>query len=309
MRFLFVIDPLAGLNPRKDSSIALMRAAARAQDEVYVVETEGLILDDQGARVHARRLQVSQSHSPWQQADDPAYFPSEHFDAAFMRMDPPVDARFATATLILEAFACPVFNAPRALREMNEKLSIFRFPELIPPTVVSADVNVLREFHSQNGGAVFKPLDGMGGRGIYVSPPEDKNMNSVLEMQGCGREWIMAQKYLLQAREGDARVFVIDGEPAQWMLLREPSAEDHRSNLAAGGTPRALATSADGIRIGRAVGPVLAKAGVLFAGVDVIGGHLTEINITCPTGLVEVRDQTGEDLAEAVLDAARARIS
>lgn len=308
MRWLFVVDPPERLNPRKDSTVALMRAAARAEEEVFAAEIGGLGMDARGATISARRLRLRESDSAWMTAADFGQYRGEDFDAVWMRAEPPVDARFATATLILDSFSRPVFNAPRALREWNEKLAIFRFPELIPPTVASADFSVLRAFHSENGGAVCKPLDGMGGRGVYVSPPDDKNLSSVVEMIGGGG-WVMAQKYLPEARAGDARVFVIDGAAAEWMLVRVPRADDHRGNMAAGGDARAQPLDSAARAIADAAGPVLSAAGILFAGLDVIGGRLTEINITCPTGLREVRDQTGDDLAERVLAAARARLS
>ena len=311
MRWLFVADPPAHLNPRKDSTVALMRAAARAGEEIYAAVFGDLGMDARGATITARRLHPqNEDDSSWAGAENVKEYRSDNFDAVWMRAEPPVDARFMTATLILDSIALPVFNSPRALREMNEKLAILRFPDLIPPTVVRADIAGLSAFHSAHGGAVFKPLDGMGGRGVYVSPPDDKNLHSVLEMIGNGgRDWIMAQQYLPQAREGDARVFVIDGKAAEWMLLRTPRADDHRGNLAAGGAGRALPTDSAARAVAAAAGPALAAAGILFAGLDIIGGRLTEINITCPTGLREVRDQTGDDLAETILAAARARVS
>ena len=309
MRWLFVVDSPGRLNPKKDSSIALMRAAARAGDEVFIAEVPDVGADEKGARIFSRRLHLSESDSQWMTAEDAKPRRAKDFDAAWMRAEPPVDSRFATATLILDMLDCPVFNSPRALREMNEKLCILRFPELIPPTIVNSDVEVLRAFHSAHDGAVFKPLDGMGGRGVYVSPADDMNLRSVLEMIGGENNWVMAQQYLSAAREGDARVFVIDGKPAKWMLVREPRADDHRGNLAAGGTAFARELDSESRAIAEAAGPALSAAGVLFAGVDVIGGRMTEINITCPTGLREVRDQTGDDLAEQILSAARARLS
>ena len=308
MRLLFVIDAPESLNPRKDSTVALMRAAARAKNDVFDAEISGLGAEKNGATVRARHVQISESDSDWRAVSDSQTLRGKDFDAVFMRVEPPVNSRYATALLLLDALGAPVFNAPRALREQNEKLSILRFPQHIPPTAVSADISVLAEFHAQHGGAVLKPLDGMGGRGVYVSPKNDKNFHSVAEMLGGGRDLLMAQQYLPEARKGDARVFVVAGKPMPLMLLRAPPENDHRANLAAGGAARAVPLSAAAKTIAEAAGPALAEAGVLFAGLDVIGENLTEINITCPTGLREVRDQTGEDYAEIILDAARARI-
>lgn len=307
MKWLFVADPLERLSPKKDSTIALMRAAARAGDEVFAAEIAGLGMDESGATIAARRLSVRESSDSWNEAEAEKQFRGKDFDAILMRAEPPVDEALATASLILDQTGAPVFNSPRALREQNEKLSVFRFPRHIPPTIVSASLDDIAAFHAEHDGAVLKPLDGMGGRGVYVSAAGDKNLRSVIEMLGGGGRWIMAQQYMPEAKEGDARVFVIDGKPAPWMLMRKPREDDHRSNMAAGGAPKALPLSPEARRIAEDAGPMLKEDGVLFAGLDVIGSSLTEINITCPTGLREVRDQTGDDLAEDVLAALRAR--
>ncbi|MGI9307312.1 MAG: glutathione synthase [Gammaproteobacteria bacterium] len=309
MRLLFIIDAPKRLKPRKDSTIALMRAAARAGDEIFDAEISGLSMDMKGAAVLARRVNISESDDAWREILDAKTRRENEFDAVFMRAEPPVDARFAAATLLLDAFSPPVFNAPRALRERNEKLSIFQFPNHIPPTIVSADAAEIAAFHAAHNGAVIKPLDGMGGQGVYVSPRGDMNLRAVVEMQGGGRDLLMAQQYLPAAREGDARVFVIDGKPLPHMLVRVPRADDHRGNMAAGGKPEAKPLSAAAKNIAEDIGPAIAVEGVLFAGLDIIGGKLTEINITCPTGLREVRDQTGDDFAETILHAARARLA
>lgn len=313
MRLLFIIDSPARLNPRKDSTIALMRAAARDGEQVFAAEINRLGVDDNGAfAVSATPLKIKASDLSWYEAGACGEYGAADFDLAFMRKEPPVDAPFAMATLLLEKMAAttPVFNAPRALRERNEKLAILDFPKLIPPTLVSAEPAVLMAFQRRHRGAVIKPLDGMGGRGVYVSPENDRNLRSVIQTLGDdGREWLMAQQYLPAARDGDQRVFVIEGEPAAWVLERVPRDDDHRGNMAAGGAPVVKPLDAAARAIAEAVGPALAAAGVLFAGLDVIGGRLTEINITCPTGLCEVRAQTGDDIAEVILAAARARIA
>ncbi len=309
VRLLFVINSPERLNPRKDSTIALMRAAVRADCTVFDAEISGLGMDECGVFFTARRVQISESDSMWRKVLDSQILRGGDLDAVFMRAEPPVDSRFAAATLLLDESSAPVFNAPRALRERNEKLSIMRFPRRIPPTIVSADISAVAGFHAKHGGAVIKPLDGMGGRGVYVSPEGDKNLRAVVELLGGGgRNLLMAQKYIAAAREGDLRVFVIGGKPMPLMLARIPRADDHRANLAAGGEARAVPLSPAAKSIAEEVGPAVAAEGVLFAGLDIIGEYLTEINITCPTGLREVRDQTGEDFAEEVINAARARI-
>ena len=311
MRLLFVIDPPSRLNPRKDSTIALMRAAVRMGDEVFIAEAADLGMDEQGAFVLAQHLQLYETDSPWFDAADVCRLRGGDFDSIFMRLEPPVDIKFLTATLILDELSAtvPVFNRPRTLREANEKLSILHFPKRIPPTIVSARMSEIVAFHSAHGGAVIKPLNGMGGSGVYVSPAEDKNLYSVMEMIGSGGELLMAQKYIPAVRKGDARVFVIDGRPAEYMLLRVPQANEHRSNMATGGDAQAMPISDTARSVAEEVGVRLVETGVLFAGLDIIGDYLTEINITCPTGLCEVRAQTGKDLAEDILTAAQARLS
>ena len=286
-----------------------MRAAARAGCTVFDGEISGMGMDENGVFFAARSVQISESDSMWREVLDSQILRGEELDAVFMRAEPPVDFRFAAATMLLDALPAAVFNAPRALRERNEKLSIMRFPQYIPPTIISADIAAVAGFHAKHGGAVLKPLDGMGGRGVYVSPSGDMNLRAVAELLGGGRDLLMAQKYLPAAREGDARVFVVEGKPLPFMLLRTPRADDHRGNMAAGGAARAVPLSAAAKTIAENTGPVLAEEGVLFAGLDVIGGCLTEINITCPTGLREVRDQTGEDYAGIIINAARARLA
>ena len=301
MRLLFVIDPPATLNPQKDSTIALMRAAYRRGDEVYGVDTSAFVFVDGEAKFIAAQYQISED-TPWYQAAAKQLLAESFFDAVLMRLEPPVDPQFVEATLFLDRVSVPVFNAPRALREMNEKLAILNFPELIPPSIVSADYQTLADFHKQYGGAVIKPLDGMGGRGVIVSPADDKNLRAVIELIGGGERMLMAQQYLAEARAGDNRVFVIGGVPAKQMLTRIPRNDEHRGNMAAGGKAEARPLGECEKAIAVAVAPTLTKNGILFAGLDIIGGRLTEINITCPTGLKEVRDQCDKDLAEDILE-------
>ena len=308
MRLAFLIDPPDSLNAKKDSSVALMRAAAREGDEIFILEKSGIIAEPEGLSLVARRAEISENDSEWLAASEVEKFSSGFFGAALLRLDPPLNSAFLHATLALDFSDAPVFNNPRGLREMNEKLSILNFPALIPPTLATANPEAIAAFHRRHGGAVLKPLDGMGGRGIYISPPDDRNLRGILDSLGNGgREALMAQAYLPEARAGDKRVFVIGGRPAEWMLARVPREDDHRGNLAAGGRAEARPLGAAERKIAEAVGPLLEKNGIVFAGLDVIGDKLTEINITCPTGLREVRDQAGCDLAAEVLAEIRKR--
>ena len=308
MRLVFLIDPPESLNPKKDSSVALMRAAARDSNEVFILEKSGVVLESGKLSLLARRAAVSEDDSQWLSAAAAEKLPSEFFGAVLLRLDPPLDSAFLHASLALDFSDAPVFNSPRGLRDLNEKLSILRFPELIPPTMSSANPEAIVEFHRAHGGAVLKPLDGMGGRGIYISPENDRNLRGMLDLLGKdGREMLMAQKYVPEARVGDKRVFVIGGRPAKWMLARIPREDDHRGNLAAGGRGEARPLGEAERQIAEAVAPLLDQSGIVFAGLDVLGDKLAEINVTCPTGLREVRDQTGDDLAADILKAVRQR--
>ena len=308
MRLAFLIDPPASLNAKKDSSVALMRAAARDGDEVFILEKSGIIAEPGGLSLVVRRAAVSENDSEWLSTSEAEKLPSGFFGAILLRLDPPLDSAFLHATLALELSDSPVFNAPQALREMNEKLSILNFPELIPPTIATANAGAILAFHKMHGGAVLKPLDGMGGRGVYISPENDRNLRGMLDLLGDdGRAALTAQAYVPEARAGDKRVFVIGGKPAQWMLARVPREDDHRGNMAAGGRPEAKPLGEAERKIAEHVAPTLEKAGIVFAGLDVLGGQLTEINITCPTGLRETLDQTGDDLAAEILREIRKR--
>lgn len=306
MRLLFVIDEPRALNAATDSSITLMRAAANRGGDVHFATIQSFVADGGGCGVLSQRAHIKQTTASgnWLEAEDETLRDGGFFDAVMMRKEPPVDGAFIEATLLLDRMAAPVFNAPRALREENEKLAILDFPALIPPTMVAADINAIADFHRQHKGAVLKPLDGMGGRGVLAFAAGDLNLRAAAAMIGDnGRRLIMAQQYIPEAKDGDKRVFVINGKAAPVMLERKPQQGDHRSNMAAGGKATAVPIGKAEERIATIVAPVLKQKGVIFAGLDIIGGRLTEINITCPTGLQVVKDQTGEDLAADIIAA------
>ncbi|MGI9337973.1 MAG: glutathione synthase [Gammaproteobacteria bacterium] len=313
MRLLFVIDDAAGLNAKTDSSITIMRAAAERGDEVHLAGIQSFVADGEGCSVLAQKAhiktQTPDDIAAWCETDNAVLRGGDFFDAVMMRKEPPVDGAFLEATLLLDRMAAPVFNAPRALREQNEKLAILDFPALIPPTIVAADINIIADFHNKHKGAVLKPLDGMGGRGVLALAAGDLNLRAAAAMIGDnGKRLIMAQKYVPEAKDGDKRIFVIDGKAASVMLARKPQQGDHRSNMAAGGQAKAVPLGAAEKHIADIIAPTLKQKGVLFAGLDIIGECLTEINITCPTGLQVVKTQTGEDLAADILAAAMAHI-
>jgi len=307
MRFAFVLDPLEHLKPYKDSSIAMMREAARRGHEVHSLEAPALYVD--GARVMARvkRLAMTEGDSGWFRIEGESDQPLASFDCVMMRKDPPFDQEFYYATLLLEraqAEGVRVVNDPRALRDWNEKLAILRFPALAPPTLVAAEMDRLQSFIDQHGDVIVKKLDGMGGTMIFRVKADDANRNVIVEtMTDSGQRTVMAQRFVPEIAQGDKRVLVVDGKAFPHMLARIPKAGETRGNLAAGATGVVRALGVREREIAQTVGAELVKAGIVFAGLDVIGDWLTEVNVTSPTGIVEIAKQTGEDAARVLLDA------
>ena len=306
MRLAFVVDPLEGLKPYKDSSIAMMREAARRGHEVHALEAGAMYLDAGSVKAPVKRLSVFDEDAAWHRVEDERESALERFDRVLMRKDPPFDAEYYYATLLLEhaqARGARVVNAPQALRDWNEKLAILRFPKLSPPTLVASDMARVQSFIASQGDVIVKKLDGMGGAAIFRVTANDPNRNVIVEtITDFGRRTIMAQRYVPQIAEGDKRVLVIGGKPFSHCLARIPKSGETRGNLAAGGTGVARPLSASDRAIAEAVGPELVKAGILFAGLDVIGDSLTEVNVTSPTCIVEIAQQTGENAARDFLD-------
>ena len=307
MKFAFVLDPLASLKPKKDSSIAMMREAARRGHEVYALGMADLFVQDATVLARALPLTVDDDDAAWCREGTAEEVPLSFFDLVAMRKDPPFDAEFYYATLLLEraeAEGARVVNSPRALRDWNEKLSILRFPQFTPPTTVSRDPARIHAFVDRHGDAILKKLDGMGGTMIFRVRKDDPNRNVIVEtMVGDAERTIMAQKYVPEIAKGDKRVLVIDGRPFPYCLARIPRAGETRGNLAAGGTGVAQPLSARDREIGETVGAQLVEAGIVFAGLDVIGDCLTEVNVTSPTCIVEIAQQTGENAAKPLMDA------
>jgi glutathione synthase len=224
-----------------------------------------------------------------------------------MRKDPPFDVEFLNATLLLSRAAAQgarVINDPQALRDHNEKLAVAEFPEFCVPTLVTRDLALLREFHAEMGDVVVKPLDGMGGRGVFRLRRDDPNLNAILEtVSDYGTRSLMAQRFIPEISAGDKRVLIIAGKVVPFSLARIPKPGESRGNLAAGGIGHAQALSAADRRIAEGIGPVLAARGLLLVGIDVIGDYLTEVNVTSPTCFVEITQQSGFDVASMFVDA------
>jgi glutathione synthase len=307
MKLAFVVDPLGELKAYKDSSIAMMREAARRGHEVHAFEARGMFLRDGAVQAPARRLEIFADDHDWYRAAEAQDLPLAQFSHVFMRKDPPFDQEYHYATLLLEraqAEGARVLNDPRALRDWNEKLAILRFPGLAPPTLVAADMARVHDFIATHRDVILKKLDGMGGTMIFRVAAADVNRNVIVEVvTDMGRRTIMAQRFIPEIAKGDKRVLVIDGKPFPHCLARIPKAGETRGNLAAGGRGVAQALSARDREIGETVGRELVKAGIVFAGLDVIGDYLTEVNVTSPTCIVEIAEQTGNNAAAALMDA------
>ena len=306
MKFAFVLDPLERLKPYKDSSVAMMRELARRGHEIHALEARAMFVRDGSVLASTRRLSVCDDDAAWYRAGDAQEVALAQFDLVMMRKDPPFDQEYYYATLLLdraEAEGTRVSNSPRALRDWNEKLSILAFPALTPPTLVASDMKRVSDFIDAQGDVVLKKLDGMGGAMIFRVTARDVNRNVIVEtITDWGNRTVMAQRFIPEIAQGDKRVLVIDGKPFPHSLARIPKSGETRGNLAAGGIGVAQPLSARDREIGEAVGVELVKAGIVFAGLDVIGDWLTEINVTSPTCIVEIADQTGQNAAKELVD-------
>ena len=306
MRLAFVVDPLGSLKAYKDSSVAMMREAARRGHEVHALEASSMYVDGGTVRARVQRLEVTADNDAWYRAAEARDARLADFDRVMMRKDPPFDQEYYYATLLLEraeADGAQVVNSPRGLRDWNEKLAILRFPSLCPPTLVASDMAAVHAFIDTHSDVIVKKLDGMGGTMIFRVTAADPNRNVIVEtITDLGRRTIMAQRFIPEIDKGDKRVLVIDGKPFSHCLARIPKAGETRGNLAAGGRGVAQPISERDRAIAETVGKRLVKAGIVFAGLDVIGDYLTEINVTSPTCIVEIAEQAGADAARVLLD-------
>lgn len=314
IRLAVVMDPIEGIKYAKDSSLAMLLAAQRRGYELLYLTQPDLYLRDGVARGRARPLTVHADPVKWFTLGAPVDTALGDLDVILMRKDPPFDMEFIYTTYILdraELAGAMVVNRPQGLRDMNEKVYTAWFPEVCAPTLVTRDMDSMAAFAAEHGRIVVKPLDGMGGRSIFVVDQQDKNLRVVFEtLTQYGSRFAIAQKYLPEiVTSGDSRVLVIDGEPAPYALARMPSATDNRGNLAAGATGVARPLNARDREIVARIGPELVRRGMLFVGLDIIGGCVTEINVTSPTGVREIDKQFGTDLAATLIDAIDRRLA
>lgn len=314
MKLLFIADPLQSFKIYKDTTFAMMREAQRRGHALAVSEPRHMHWQ-RGGRVVARVRDITLTgHAQdWFIAGEPREVALAEYDAVLMRKDPPFDSEYFYATHLLEQAereGARVFNKPRALRDHPEKLAILEFPQFIGPTLVTRDAQDIRRFHAEHGDIILKPLDGMGGMGIFRVGPDGMNLGSIIEtLNRDGSQSVMVQKFLPEITEGDKRVLIIGGKPVPYCLARIPQGSEVRGNLAAGGLGVARALSARDREIGEALGPLLQQRGLLLAGVDVIGDCITEINVTSPTCFQEIFDQTGCDVAALFVDALEAAVA
>jgi glutathione synthase len=313
MKIAFLADPLSGFKIYKDSTFAMMREAARRGHRVYAFEQRHMVLNQGIVTAEATEITLTGDPDAWYVAGATETVPLSAFDAVIERKDPPFDMEYVYGTYLLEQAerqGARVFNKPGAIRDHNEKLAIAQFSQFTSPTLVSSSSTQLRAFHAEHGDVIFKPLDGMGGAGIFRVKDDGLNLGSIIEtLTDNGARTIMAQKYIPAIVHGDKRVLVIDGKPVPFVLARIPQGGEVRGNLAAGGLGVAQPISAREREIAESVGPILAARGLLLVGLDVIGDFLTEVNVTSPTCFQEIFDQTGFDVAAMFIDAVERNVS
>jgi len=303
-----VMDPIATISFKKDTSLALLQAAQAKGWSLHYMEMDDLFLQNDIAKAQTRPLTVFNDPEHWFELGEPVTRALGELDVILMRKDPPFDSPFLHSTYILEAAqrqGCMVVNDPRSLRDCNEKLFATEFPQCCPPLIVSNKASILRDFHKAHDDVIFKPLDGMGGSRIFRCKADDPNVSVVLEtLTEDNKEYVMAQQFIPDISNGDKRILMVDGEPIPYGLARIPAKGETRGNLAAGGRGEARPLTERDLWIAAQVAPALKARNLLFVGLDVIGDYLTEINVTSPTCAREIDaaydTQIGEKLMHAI---------
>ena len=312
-KFAFIMDPLDRVLVDKDTTFVFMLEAQLRGHEIYFLGLRDLYARDAQPIARARRCEVMRGNPHYRFLDDGAEYPLETFDAVFMRKDPPADAAYLYATMLLSLAGSRrtfVLNNPSGLREANEKLYSLNFPDAIPPTLVTYEIPRLKAFLADQGGEmIVKPLDGHGGEGVFLVTRTDRNLGAILEtVTQFETRLIMAQRYLPEARKGDKRLIVLDGEPLG-CTLRVPRDDEHRGNIHVGGTCVKAPITARDREICRMLKPRLERDGLYFVGLDIIGDYLTEVNVTSPTGVQEIDRLDGANLEGKVIDFVESRVA
>ncbi len=301
-----VMDPINSINYKKDTSLAMLWAAQDRQWELFYMEPKDLYLEDGQARANVKSLTVFRSPERWFEFGESKDIELSELNVILMRKDPPFDNEFIYATYLLERAeqaGTLVVNKPASLRDCNEKMYATAFPQCTPPHLVSKDAERLKAFHQKHQDTIFKPLDGMGGSSIFHVKAQDTNLSVIIEtLTNHGTQQIMAQKYLPEITAGDKRILMINGEPIPYCLARIPAAGESRGNLAAGGSGVVQPLSDRDRWICDQVSQQLKDRNLYFVGLDVIGDYLTEINVTSPTCLREISNETGIDIAGQLMD-------
>ena len=301
------MDPIGSITPKKDSSLAMLLEASRRDAEIHYFEQQDLRMLSGKAIGRSTLLTVRDDSDDWFDFGEQRDIELGDLDAILMRKDPPFNMEYVYTTYILDRAALAgalIVNAPQALRDMNEKAYTAWFPDCTPLTLVTRSMDEMKAFLAEHGRIVVKPLDGMGGRSIFVIQKGDNNANVIFEtLTDYGQQFAMAQVYIPEITLGDKRILLIDGEPVPYALARIPTGDDNRGNIVAGATTKGQELSDADRRICAEVGPVLREQGVLFAGIDVIGDYMTEVNVTSPTGIRELDRQFDLNIAGLMFDA------
>ncbi|MBK1723320.1 glutathione synthase [Thiocystis violacea] len=309
----FVMDPIGSINIKKDSSFAMMLAAQRRGWQLWYLEVGDLFVLDGQAMARRRSVEVTDDLGGWFRLGDEQVLPLAALDALMMRKDPPFDMEYVYATYILELAqqaGCLVVNHPRSLRDSNEKAFTTAFPQCTPPTLISRQARDIRAFQAQHSDIILKPLDGMGGASVFRVRPGDANLSVIIEtLTRHGQAFCMAQRFIPEISDGDKRILMIDGEPVPYCLARIPAMGETRGNLAAGASAQARPLTERDRWIAQQVGPELRARDILFAGLDVIGDYLTEINITSPTCIRELDAAHGLDIAGDLMTCIQSRLA
>ena len=314
MNLLFVVDPLDQFKIYKDTTFSMMREAQRRGHRIAACLPQDIQWKS-GGSVTATVQQITLTGAPdaWYRIDRTESMALKDFDGVLMRKDPPFDPEYIYATHLLEQAereGARVVNKPGALRDHPEKLAIMEFPQFVTPTLVTRSAESVKAFHAEHGDIILKPLDGMGGMGIFRVKQDALNLGSIIEtLNKGGAETVMVQRFVPQITEGDKRILIIAGEPAPFVLARIPQGTEVRGNLAAGGKGVAQPLTARNREIAETVGRRLAPRGLLLIGLDVIGDAVTEINVTSPTCFQEITDQTGFDVPKMFIDALEAELT
>ena len=300
-RIGILMDPIESINPKKDSTLAMMLAAHERSWQVSVFTQSDLIIQNSKISIKRRQVTPLDNLTQWFEVEDEDEVTADFFDVILMRKDPPFNMEYIYATYMLEMIesaGTPVLNEPSSIRDCNEKLFALRFPQCVPAHIVSRDQNKLRDFHAIHGDVIYKPLDGMGGASIFRAREDEPNLSVIVEtLTNQGQVQTMAQKYIPEIVNGDTRILLINGEAVPFGLARVPLSGETRGNLAAGGSGTGRELTDRDRYICEQVGPVLREKGLYFVGIDVIGDYLTEINVTCPTCIRELDVAFGLDIA------------